>query len=756
MFLTIIRMKRLLFITTAFCSLCLFTEAQTKATTASGTLLRPPPYPLYFDPSQPIDTRVADLVSKLTLEEKVYQMMNSTPAIPRLHIPEYDWWNECLHGVARSGIATVFPQPIGMAATFDDGLIHQVATAISDEARAMYNAAIAKGYRAQFGGLTFWTPNINIFRDPHWGRGQETYGEDPYLTAQMGVALVKGLQGDNPKYLKVAACAKHFAVHSGPERLRHQFDAEVSKKDLWDTYLPAFHALVVDAKVEAVMCAYNRTDGEACCGNTYLLQDVLRRDWGFKGHIVSDCDALSDIFEGHKLTTSKTGAAALALMRGVNLNCGDTYLSLPDAVKQGLITEKQIDSSLSTLLRTRFKLGLFDPVGANPYDRIPESVINSPEHRKLARTVAEKSIVLLKNNGVLPLSNGLKKYYITGPNAASIDVLIGNYYGVNDRLVTILEGLAAQAQPGSQMTFRQGVLLDRNNVNPIDWASGEAQGASATIAVLGISGMLEGEEGESLASPTFGDRAEYSIPKNQVDYLRKLKTGNKNPVIAVITGGSPMNLAEVQELADAVLLVWYPGEEGGNAVADILFGKVSPSGKLPITFPKSYDQLPPYEDYSMKGRTYRYMKAEPLYPFGFGLSYTHFAYSDLQVSKKTIKGGETIQATVILTNTGKIKGDEVAELYITHEAPVAGTVPDILRDAPLYALKGFQRVSLAAGAAVKLSFTITPEKLALINEAGQPETPAGKVKISIGGSLPGSRSEELGATKAAETEISIQ
>src|SRR5580693_10054521 len=621
----------------------------------------------WTNPALPLDIRVHDLISRLSPEEKVYQMMNSTPAIPRLHIPEYDWWNEALHGVARSGVATIFPQPIGMAATFDDSLVHQVADAISDEARAMYNASVRKDYHARFDGLTFWTPNINIFRDPRWGRGQETYGEDPYLTARMGVALVKGFQGSDPHYLKVAACAKHYAVHSGPERLRHQFDAEVSPHDLWDTYLPAFHALVVDAKVEAVMCAYNRTDGEACCGNTYLLDDVLRGQWGFKGHIVSDCDAIADIDEGHHLVSSKTGAAALALQRGVNLNCGDTYLSLTDAVKQGLVTEAQIDSSLAILLRTRFKLGLFDPSGSNPYDRISESVINSAEHRALARKVAEKSIVLLKNNGALPLSNGLKQYFVTGPNATSVDVMLGNYYGVNDRIVTVLEGLAGQVQPGIQLTYNQGVLLDRPNVNPIDWASGNAKGADATICVMGITGLLEGEEGESLASPTFGDRLDYNLPATQVDYLRKLKAGNPNPVIAVVTGGSPMNLAEVQQLADAVLLVWYPGEEGGDAVANILFGNVSPSGKLPVTFPRSYDQLPPFDNYSMKGRTYRFMSADPLYPFGFGLSYTNFSYSGLTVSKPKIRRGETLTAEVTLTNTGKYASDEVAELYLTHE-----------------------------------------------------------------------------------------
>jgi beta-glucosidase len=701
----------------------------------------------WLNPALPIDTRVHDLISRLTPEEKVYQMMNSTPAIPRLHIPAYEWWNEALHGVARSGIATIFPEPIGMAATFDDSLVHQVANAISDEARAMYNAAREKGYQARFDGLTFWTPNINIFRDPRWGRGQETYGEDPYLTARMGVALVKGFQGDDPRYLKVAACAKHFAVHSGPERLRHQFDAEVSPHDLWDTYLPAFHALVVDAKVEAVMCAYNRTDGEACCGNTYLLDDVLRGQWGFRGHIVSDCDAISDIDEGHHLVSSKAGAAALALQRGVNLNCGDTYLSLPDAMKQGLVTEAQIDSSLAVLLRTRFRLGLFDPAGSNPYDRIPASVINSPEHRALARKVAEQAIVLLKNNGVLPLSNGLERYFVTGPNATSVDVLLGNYYGVNNRLVTILEGLAGQIQSGSQMPYNQGVLLDRNNVNPIDWASGNARTSDATIYVMGITGLLEGEEGESLASPTFGDRLDYNLPSAQIDYLRKLKKGNPHPVIAVVTGGSPMNLAEVQEIADAVLLVWYPGEEGGNAVADILFGKVSPSGKLPITFPRSYDQLPPFDNYSMQGRTYRYMAVEPLYPFGFGLSYTTWAYRGLTLSKKKIHRGETVTAEVTLTNTGKYASDEVVELYVTHEN--AGD------SAALFALKGFQRVSLAAGDSMRVRFVLTPEQQAVVDEKGHAVIPAGKIRISVAGSLPTRRSEELGAAKGVEGEIEV-
>jgi len=701
----------------------------------------------YLNQSLPVEVRVNNLVSKLTLEEKVYQMMNGSPAIPRLHIPEYNWWNEALHGVARSGVATIFPQAIGMAATFDDSLIFKVASSISDEARAMYNASVKKGYRSQYGGLTFWTPNINIFRDPRWGRGQETYGEDPFLTATLGVKFVNGLQGNNSKYLKVAACAKHFAVHSGPEKLRHTFNAQPSQKDLWETYLPAFHALV-NAKVEAVMCAYNRTDGEACCANTYLLQDVLRNQWGFKGHIVSDCGALDDIYQGHKLVADKTQAAALALRRGVNLNCGDTYLSLIDAVKKGIITEKQIDSSLAILLRTRFRLGLFDKETDNPYNRIPESVINSTSHRELAKKVAEESVVLLKNNGVLPLRNDLKEYFITGPNASSVDVLLGNYYGVNGNLVTILEGLASQIRPGSQMHYRQGILLDRENINPIDWSSGEAKEADATIVVLGISGLLEGEEGESIASSSAGDRLDYNIPQNQIEYLKKLKRENSKPVIALITGGSPMNLSEIHELADAVLLVWYPGEEGGNAVADIVFGKVSPSGKLPITFPKSLDQLPAYEDYSMKGRTYRYMKEEPMYPFGFGLSYTSFSYSNLHLSKNTIQKNETAVAEVIVTNTGKYKSDEVVQLYLTHE--------DLGESTPLYSLKGFKRISLEPGASKKISFPITPNAMELINEEGRPVMVSGKIKISIAGSLPSGRSEALGAAKHIETILTLK
>lgn len=694
----------------------------------------------------PMDARVKDLVSRLTLEEKIGQMIYAAPAIPRLNIPEYNWWNEALHGVGRSGTATIFPQAIGLAATFNDVLIKQVATAISDEARAMFNAAIKKGYRMHYGGLTFWTPNINIFRDPRWGRGQETYGEDPYLTSTIGVAFVQGLQGNNPKYLKVAACAKHFAVHSGPEKLRHEFNAKANMKDLWETYLPAFKALV-DNKVEAVMCAYNRTNDEPCCGNTYLLQDVLRKQWNFKGHIVSDCWALRDFHDGHNIVSTPAQAAALALQRGVNLECGSTFPALKDAYNQKLITDSQIDSALTILLRTRFKLGLFDPSAANPYNAIPVSVINSAAHRTLARKTAQQSIVLLKNNGVLPLKNDLKKYFVTGPLATSVDALLGNYYGVNGNLVTILEGLTAQIQPGSQLHYRPGTMLDRDNINPQDWASGTAKVSEATIMVMGINGFLEGEEGESIASPTAGDRLDYSIPKNQIDFLKKLRAGNKKPIIAVVTGGSPMNLAEVHEIADAVLLVWYPGEEGGNAVADVIFGKVSPSGRLPITFPKSLSQLPAYEDYSMKGRTYRYMTAEPMYPFGYGLSYTNFEYSGLKLSKNAVGKNESLKVEVTIKNTGRRASDEVVQLYLTQQNE---------KDAPLYSLKGFKRVNVAAGASAKVSFDVSPAMLKQVNQNGESVLMPGTIKISLGGSLPGNRSDALGASKHVEAMLTIK
>jgi beta-glucosidase len=712
----------------------------------------------FYNKELSTEERIQDLISRLTLAEKADQMLFNTAAIDRLGILPYNYWNEALHGVGRSGTATVFPQAIGLGATFDVDLAYRVSSAISDEARAMYNAAKAKGYNLQYGGLTFWTPNINIFRDPRWGRGQETYGEDPFLTSKIGTAFVEGLQGDNPNYLKTAACAKHFAVHSGPELVRHQFNAEVSQKDLWETYLPAFKALV-DAKVEAVMCAYNSTNGQPCCANSFLITDVLRKKWNFKGHVLTDCWALQDLFVskdkgGHGTVKTEAEAAALAVKSGVSLNCGVAFNSLPEAVKKGLVTEKEIDAQLAILLKTRFKLGMFDPMGSNPYDAIPSTVVNSLEHRSLAKEVAQKSMVLLKNNGILPLKNDLGKYFVTGPNAASIEVLLGNYYGINPNMVTILEGITASISPASKLQYRLGSMLNQKAVNPVNYATGNAQDSDVTIVVLGVSSTIEGEEGDSLSSLTAGDRLDYNLPQNQIDYLKELReTANKDPknrrpIVAVITGGSPMNLAEVQELADAVLLVWYPGEEGGTAVADILFGKISPSGKLPITFPKSLDQLPPFEDYSMKGRTYKYMNLDPMYPFGFGLSYTNFTYGEAKVSKTKISKKENCIVSVKVTNSGKVKSDEVVQLYVSDL--VASVV------VPNFQLTNMKRITLEPGESTEVSFQLTPKAFEIVKNDGTSTIESGDFKIYVGGSSPMKRSFELGAPKMAEVTVVVK
>jgi len=703
----------------------------------------------YLDPDASVDERVNDLIDRLTLEEKAAQMLMNAPAIPRLDIPAYDYWNEALHGVGRSGKATVFPQAIALGATFDENLILRVATAISDEARAKYNAARAQGNYKRYTGLTFWSPNVNIFRDPRWGRGQETYGEDPFLTSKLGVAFVKGLQGYHPKYLKTAACAKHYVVHSGPERLRHEFDAVTSTKDLHETYLPAFKALV-DNEVEAVMCAYNSTNGEPCCSNTNLLQDILVDEWGFDGHILSDCWALVDLYSenGHNVVEGAPEAAALAIESGISLNCGSTFNALAEAVNKGLVAEELVDERLAKLLTTRFKLGLFDPQDANPYNNISFDVVDSKAHRNLAYEAALKSMVLLKNDGVLPLANDLDRYYVVGPNAASIDALLGNYFGVNPNIVTVLEGITAKAADGSQVQYSPGTTLDRPNVNPVDWSSGGAADADATIVVMGLTRHLEGEEGESISSPYFGDRIDYEIPENQIDYLRKIRGDHNRPVIAVVTGGTAMDLTEVSELADAVLFAWYPGEEGGTAVADLLFGNASPAGRLPITFPKSIDQLPDYEDYAMQGRTYRYMTEEPMYPFGFGLSYTTFEYYDVQLSQKEIMAGgqTTISCTVV--NTGDLASDEVVQLYISDdEADVA---------VPLSSLKGVKRIHLEPGASQQVSFDIHSDMLELVNEKGESELQPGSFTLYIGGSVPTPRAEELGSTKPVRAKLTVK
>ncbi|MCB0571517.1 MAG: glycoside hydrolase family 3 C-terminal domain-containing protein [Phaeodactylibacter sp.] len=701
----------------------------------------------FQDPRLSITDRVENLISSMSLEEKVSQLMYASPAIGRLGVPQYNWWNECLHGVARNGRATVFPQAIGLAATFDTSLIYRVGRAISMEARAKYNVSVAQNMRERYQGLTFWTPNVNIFRDPRWGRGQETYGEDPYLTSRIGVAFVKGLQGDNPRYLQAAGMAKHFAVHSGPEKLRHEFNAVVSQKDLWETYLPAFEALVTEAGVEGVMGAYNRTNGYPCCAHPYLMQEVLRRKWGFQGYFVSDCWAIVDFYEGHKVAGTPAEAAAMALNAGTNLNCGSTYPELVNAVKQGLTTESEIDDNLRELLPTRFKLGLFDPPGTVPFDTISASWIRKKEHLGLSLEAAEKSLVLLKNaNHTLPLNPSVTSVFVTGPTAAHVQALLANYYGLSEGLVTILEGIVANVSPHTSVKYRQGALLDEPNRNPQDWFSGVAADCEVTIACLGISQLIEGEEGESIMSNHFGDREEIGLPQSQVDFLKKIRA-NAKKLVVVLTGGSAVACPEVYEMADALIYAWYPGEQGGMAVGNVIFGKATPSGRLPVTFPMAVEDLPPYEDYAMANRTYRYAKKEPLFPFGFGLSYTTFAYSNISLSKASAGPAESIKASVTVTNTGAIAADEVVQLYITAlNAPV---------ETPQYALKDFQRITLKAGESRVVVFNVGPKTLEIVGEDGAREVAKGDYEIAIGGSVPSQRSLALGAPPYQQARLSV-
>jgi beta-glucosidase len=705
-------------------------------------------YP-FLDASRDMESRLDDAISRLTLEEKISQLQHAAPAIPRLGIPAYNWWNEALHGVARNGKATIFPQAVGMAATFNEDLIYQVADAISDEARAKYNAAIQRGIHAQYAGLTFWSPNIIIFRDPRCGRGQETYGEYPYLSGLLGSAFVRGLQGNHPQYLKTAACAKHYAVHSGPEELRHSFDASPSRRDFRETYLPAFERLVTEAKVEAVMCAYNRVYGEPCCGSPELLQGILREEWGFQGHLVSDCGALNDFHSGHKVTKDVVASAALALKSGINVNCGSTYArGLQQAVEGGQVDESNVDEALKVLWRTRFKLGLFDPPGTSPFDDIAPEVVNSPEHRSLSRKAARQSMVLLKNNGVLPLSRSLESIAVVGPHAASADILLANYYGVTANAVTVLEGITEKVGIGTKVFYKYGVRPYQDNANPVDWVTGSAMSLDAVVAVMGISGLLEGEEGESIASEYKGDRTELGLPANQIEFLKTLRSRGETPIILVVTGGSPIALAEVEDLVDAILWVWYPGEEGGTAVADLIFGQESPSGRLPITFPKSLDQLPPYEDYSMAGRTYRYMEADPLYPFGYGLSYTTFSYGDLQSDQNQLSKGESATVSAKLTNTGQRGAEEVVQLYASW--PGAGD------KAPLFDLKGVQRVYLAPGQTKTIQFEIRAADLQLYDDTGNAYLPEGPVKLYASGAVPTERSRQLGIAAPATLTINLK
>jgi beta-glucosidase len=813
--------------------------------------------PAYLDPDLSFEARAADLVSRLTVEEKVSQLVNNAPAIPRLGIPAYEWWNECLHGVARAGAATVFPQAIGMAATFDTPLMREVATAIGDEARAKHHEFARRGQRGRYQGLTFWSPNINIFRDPRWGRGQETYGEDPYLTARMGVEFVKALQGDDPRYLKVVATAKHYAVHSGPEKERHVFDARPSEHDLYETYLPAFQALVREAHVASVMSAYNRVNGESASASPRLLQDILRRDWGFDGYVVSDCGAIDDIYKTHKIVATPEDAAALGVSKGCDLECGSVYKSLKAALDKGLIAERDVDVAVKRLMLARLRLGLFDPPERVRYAQIPYSVNQSAEHDRLARRMAQESVVLLKNDGLLPLSRD-KKVAVIGPNADEVMTLLGNYYGTPAKPVTVLAGirnalapatvlyargadlvegrpdpraipaidaayLAVDGGPGlrgeyfrgrelegtpvltrvdprvefrwdrfsptSDLVARGELTADRALANddfsvrwtgqlappvsgryeitvtgddgfrldvdgrrvidewtttprararsasldleagrrydvrldyfdairdaeirlawkrpggkePLEEALDAARAADVVVFVGGLTGDVEGEE-MTVSYPGFagGDRTDLALPSTQDKLLRALQATGK-PVVLVLMTGSAIAVEWAQKNIPAIVVGWYPGQQGGNAVADVLFGAVSPAGRLPVTFYRSVDQLPPFSDYGMKGRTYRYFTGHPLYPFGHGLSYTRFEYSDLRVDRPRVGARDSVNVSVHVKNVGTRAGDEVVQLY----ARSLGTrVPDVNKE-----LRGFERVPLAPGEQRLITFKLTP------------------------------------------------
>jgi len=836
----------------------------------------PPSLPLYLDPAQPVSVRVDDLIARMTLEEKASQLVNQARAIPRLQVPPYDWWSEALHGVANAGTATVFPEPIGLAATFDPPLIHEMAVVIGTEARAKHNQAVRAGRRDIMEGLDFWSPNINIFRDPRWGRGQETYGEDPFLTGRMGVAFVTGLQGDDPKYFRVISTPKHFAVHSGPEPARHSIDVQVSKHDMEDTYLPAFRAAVTEGKAESVMCAYNRVNGEPACANSFLLKDQLRDAWKFNGYVVSDCDAIVDVFEGHHFTKSLAEAAAVSMKAGMDNECADfftvatdnsDYEKYLDAVKQGLLSEKDIDVALKRLFTARFRLGMFDPPAIVPYAQTPESEIDSESHRALALKTAQESMVLLKNNGVLPLSANVRKIAVAGPLAESVGVLQGNYSGTASKAVSALEGIRNQFA-GAQITFSPGMNFLRQPaviptialstgdgqaglkgeyfagekfagepgvvrvdsvvnlqlfhpdatalIPPADmkdfsvrwtgflmplesgtyqvglvgsmnqlWIDGQlivddpklhdpkpttqtlqlekghryavkleyvrggfgtrlvwmrvladpiaeavaaAKQADVAVAVVGITSQLEGEEME-VDLPGFkgGDRTSLDLPKEEGNLLEALESTGK-PLIVVLMNGSALSVNWAKEHADAILDAWYSGEEGGTAIAQTLAGANNPAGRLPVTFYKGVEQLPAFEDYAMNNRTYRYFDGEPLYPFGFGLSYAKFEYGNLQLSTRELNAGDSLEVGVDVKNTSPMEGDEVVELYLKF--------PE-LAGAPRRALRGFTRIHLDSGEVRRVNLTLSPRDLSLVNAAGDRLVAAGNYRVSIGGGQPG-------------------
>lgn len=659
------------------------------------------------------EKRAAELVSMMSVEQKASLMLHPSEPVEELGIPSYNWWNEALHGVARNGKATTFPMPIGMAASFDDDLLLEVFTAASDEGRVKNRQALEAGHSGWYQGITYWTPNINIFRDPRWGRGMETYGEDPYLTGRMGIAVVRGLQGDpKAKVLKAHACAKHFAVHSGPEWNRHTFNAEVSERDLRETYLPAFKDLVTKAGVQEVMIAYNRFRGDPCGTNDYLVNTILRGEWGFKGLVVSDCWAIKDIWDTHKYLPDVAHATAAAVHNGVDLNCGESYSHIPEAVAQGLLSEADVDRSLERLLAARIRLGELDG-NIDPWNSLPDDIVEGPEHLALARKMAEESIVLLQNRGVLPLDAGAHIALI-GPNADDAEMMWGNYNPIPEHTVTLAQALKERIP--DLVTFPACGVVEP--IDPVNSILEQLKDVDVVIFAGGISPRFEGEE-MPVEVPGFkgGDRTSIELPAVQREIIQALQGAGKK-VVLVNFSGSAMGLGPETESCDAILQAWYPGEEGGNALASILLGDVAPSGKLPLTFYRSVDDLPDYEDYSMKGRTYRYFEGAPLFPFGHGLSYTTFEYGDASVKGRKL--------TVPVTNKGSVDADEVVQLYVRNVDDAEG---------PIKSLRGFKRVNIKAGETLNVSFDLTDDVFLGWSEEKQDMVPVkGNWRLFYGGS----------------------
>jgi beta-glucosidase len=695
----------------------------------------------FYDTELSFEARARDLVSRLTMEEKGQQMLHEAPAIPRFGIPEYTWWNECLHGVARAGVATVFPQAIGLAAIWSTQRMTQIAEVIADEGRAKHHEFARQNDRGYYKGLTFWTPNINIFRDPRWGRGHETYGECPHLTARLGVAFCKALQGDDPKYLKLVATPKHYAVHSGPEGLRHSFNAIASAKDLRETYLPAFRDCIIEAKAHSIMSAYNRTNGEPCSSSKALLVDILREEWKFGGYVVSDCWAIRDIHEHHKVTATPEESARDAIRAGCDLDCGCTYDAIPSAVKQGLVSEADLDISVTRLFVARLRLGMFDPPEMVPFASIPYEVNDSPAHGELARVAARESMVLLKNQGsVLPLAKDLGSIAVIGPNANDPHVLVGNYFGVPSDPITPLQGIRERVAPGTKVWYTQGCKLKGTKREGLgrsgllSEAISMAKRSDVVVLCLGLSADIEGEQGDASNSEAAGDKTSLELPGLQQALLEEIVAIGK-PTVLVLISGSALSIGWADEHVRAIVQAWYPGQAGGRALADVLFGDYCPAGRLPITFPRSLEDVPEFTDYRMKGRTYRYLETEPLYPFGYGLSYTRFSYSNIQVDRSRVAFQETLEVSADVENVGECSGDEVVQLYLK-----ALDAPFVV---PNHQLRGFERVPLAPGERRRMVFLLTMRDLSQIDDSGARLFQPGRYRVSVGGSQPDVRSGDL-------------